>query len=67
MFNAVNFSDNVEMIVGAFGPRQQGKRVADRDQADAMSHHRSPREFREYKFEHGVAMLDYNGYNPSFG
>ena len=36
MFNAVNFSDNVEMIVGAL--RATASRI-----------------------------LDYNGYNPSFG
>jgi len=39
IFNAVNFSDNVEMIVGALD-RQQGIRVADRGQADPMSLYR---------------------------
>jgi hypothetical protein len=36
MFNAVNFSDNVEMIVGALDPLARQSR----DQADAMSLYR---------------------------
>jgi hypothetical protein len=105
MFNAVNFSDNVEMIVGALDPsarqkscgpgsggrdeplpkkmnfippeQQQQKptvlkaalNIDSRQLAEAMTY--ALADLHENSgnatSSNGVAMLDYNGYNPSFG